>query len=65
MDEAQVVELMKSSTSEQEWNDNCAKVKKACGGYPSFWYPAILASGLAEEILSSFGSTAKMTVQTL
>jgi len=62
MDEAQVVALMKSSTSAQEWNENCAKVKKACGGYPSFWYPAILASGVAEETMSAFGETAAIRV---
>lgn len=46
MDEKQVVELMKSSNSEAEWNSNADKVKKACNGYPDFWYSAIIMSGL-------------------
>lgn len=62
MDEEQVIALLKTSTSEAEWNENCAKVKKACGGYPSFWYPVVLASGLADEIMSSFGGNSRMTV---
>jgi len=46
MQESEVVELMKSSNSEQEWNDNCDKVKAACDGYPDFWYSAIVMSGV-------------------
>lgn len=45
--EEDVVELMKSSTDENEWNDNCDKVKDAnMGDYPSFWYKAIILSGI-------------------
>ena len=51
MSEQEVVALMKSSKSESEWNANCDKVKKACGGYPPFWYKAIVLSGLAAKIL--------------
>lgn len=40
-----VVNLMKSSKSEAEWNANCDKVKKACGGYPDF-YNAVIVSGV-------------------
>lgn len=54
MNEEQVVALMKSSKSDQEWNDNCDKVKKECGGYPSFWYSAIVMSGVAGRVTSSF-----------
>jgi len=53
MQEREVVELMESSTSEQEWNANCDKVKKACNGYPDFWYRAIIAS----DVLSITSST--------
>lgn len=49
MNQDQVVELMKSSKSESEWNANCNKVKKACGGYPEFWYSAIVLSGVAAQ----------------
>jgi len=53
MNQQEVVDLMKSSKNEQEWNDNCDKVKKACGGYPDFWYPAVIMSGLAKETLGA------------
>lgn len=46
MTQSEVEALMRSSKSEAEWDTNCAKVKKACGGYPSFWHPAIIQSGL-------------------
>lgn len=54
MSEQQVVDLMKSSKTSHEWNDNCDKVKRACGGYPPFWYPAIIASGVAAMTQSQF-----------
>lgn len=44
-----VTALMRSSTSETEWNDNCDKVKKANNGYPRFWFPAVILSGLLNE----------------
>ena len=45
-----VVALMLSSTSESDWNDNCDKVKAANGGsYPSFWYQAIVWSGVLDR----------------
>ena len=55
MSEQEVINLMKSSKSEQEWNDNCNKVIKACDGYPPFWYSAIVTSGLADEVSSQWG----------
>jgi len=42
--------LMRSSESEQEWNDNCDEVKRRCGGYPGFWFAEIMLSGLAEDV---------------
>ncbi len=54
MSETEVVELMKSSRSEKEWNDNCDKVKKKCGGYPDFWYSAIVQSRLAVKMQTYF-----------
>lgn len=55
MNEQQVVALMKSSTSEHDWNDKCHQVKKACGGYPDFWYQAIIASGVACDTAQNWG----------
>ena len=46
MKEQEVIDLMASSNSEKEWNDNCDIVKEAFNGYPSFWYPAILVGGV-------------------
>lgn len=47
MNREEVVKLMQSSKSEQEWNANADKVKAACdGNYPSFWYEAIILSGV-------------------
>lgn len=40
--------LMESSTGEQNWDDNCDKVKTAnSNDYPGFWYSTIIVSGLA------------------
>lgn len=62
MNEAEVVELMRSSTSEEQWDDNCDRVKEACNGYPDFWYPAILSSGVMAETVEKFGCSAEMQV---
>ncbi len=50
MTQDDVTQLMKSSKSENEWNANCDKVKAAFGGeYPSFWYAAIVLSGISSK----------------
>lgn len=41
MTEQEVIDLMESSKSAREWEDNCDKVKDACGGYPGFWWATI------------------------
>jgi len=46
MNKDEVIKLMESSKSEIEWNANADKVKKACNGYPDFWYKAIVISGI-------------------
>ncbi len=56
MTQDEVVALMKSSKSEAEWNANCDAVKRACGGYPEFWYVAILASGVLVNVQRSWGA---------
>lgn len=38
MNQQQVIDLMKSSKTHAEWNTNCDKVKRECGGYPEYWY---------------------------
>lgn len=54
MNELEVKELMMTSKSEQEWNTNCDKVKKACGDYPIFWYTLMISSGLMSSIVNSW-----------
>lgn len=45
----EVKDLMESSESEQEWNDNCDKVKKRFNGYPPFWYGEIILGGILQK----------------
>jgi len=49
-----IVALMRSSKSAQEWNANCDKVKEANNGYPDFWYGAIVLSGIAANVSSKW-----------
>ncbi|MCK5600339.1 hypothetical protein KAR91_00560 [Candidatus Pacearchaeota archaeon] len=52
MNETEVVKLMKTSKSKEEWNINCDKVKAACDGYPDFWHGAVMMSGVYYEVKS-------------
>ena len=61
MDKNQVVELMKSSNNENEWNQNCDKVKAACGGYPDFWYASAMLGGALTECRAKWGQEPKKT----
>jgi len=65
MTESEVIELMKSSKSSKEWNSNADIVKSRCGGYPSFWYRAIILSGIAQEVTATWGSDAEIHVSVL
>lgn len=66
MNEEEVKDLMKSSQTEAEWNANCNKVKAAFGGvYPSFWYQAIVASGLSREMTQIFACSDEIKINTL
>lgn len=60
MTEQEVKDLMRSSKDEAEWNINCDKVKAVFGGYPDFWYTAIILSGLASKTL---GKAAEIKIQ--
>ena len=57
MEKEHVLELLKSSKSEQEWNKYCDIIKKKCGGYPSWWYQEIILSGFAYNVRSSWLKT--------
>ena len=51
-----VIALMESSKTPQEWNANCKAVKQAFGGnYPPYWYEEIIATGLADRIIKAAG----------
>jgi hypothetical protein len=54
MNKDEVIALMSTSKSEEEWNNNCDEVKRRCGGYPSFWYSTIVISGLMAQITAGF-----------
>jgi hypothetical protein len=62
MDEKQVVDLMKSSKTKVEWEKNCDYVKAQCGGYPSFWFSAIVLSGVMAQTSAAFGMDAEITI---
>ncbi len=62
MSEQEVVELMKSSKSEKEWDANCDLVKSKCDGYPPFWYGAIVLSQVASQTAATWGGDAKIHV---
>jgi hypothetical protein len=54
MTREEATKLMESSKTEQEWNDNCDKVKKAFNGYPDFWFQDIQLSGLMRKTINAF-----------
>lgn len=52
-----VMTLMQSSQSNDDWNANTRKVKAAFGGqYPEFWYEDFIASGLTKSIPARWGN---------
>jgi hypothetical protein len=50
----QMVELMESATSYEDWNAKCDQVKKAFGGYPNCWYDLIVAGNVAARVGASW-----------
>jgi hypothetical protein len=52
-----VVTLMISSRNAQEWNENCERVKAANGGYPKFWFEAIVQSGILGKAAARFSKS--------
>lgn len=66
MTEQQVIQLMESSKSEEEWNDNAQRVKEEFNGmYPSFWFAAIILSGVAKRTASKFGQSADINTSVI
>lgn len=63
MNEDEVKALMESATSREDWDAKCVQVRQACGGYPSFWFPLIVLSGLAHRVWVSFGEPESPSLQ--
>jgi hypothetical protein len=63
MTEVEVIELMETSQTEQEWNENCDIVKAAFGGYPSFWWQEIKLSGLMARVTARWGSDDQIHIE--
>lgn len=54
--ESDVVKHMKQAANESDWNRRCDEVKDANGGdYPSFWFKAIILSGVASQTAMQWG----------
>jgi hypothetical protein len=63
MTKAQVIDLMQSSQTVQDWNKNADTVKAAFNGdYPNWWYEAIIISGVADKTLAKIGVTADIGI---
>ena len=58
----EVIALMESSNSAQEWRHNADEVKEACNGYPEFWWAAIIKSGLGDRVNARWGSDAQIHI---
>jgi len=62
--EHDVVEYMKLSKSDADWDCRCDDVKDAnSGGYPAFWYRAIMFSGVAAATSAKWGGDAEIHVE--
>ena len=66
MTEIQVVELMKSSKSFDDWNANCDKVTAAFDGeYPPFWYHSIIIAGVLRETAAKWDDDGEIKIITM
>jgi hypothetical protein len=65
MNKESVIELMKSSQSEEDWNNNVDRVKAAFTGYPDWWFAEIVASGLLKETAAKWGGAGEIQITSL
>ena len=56
----EVIALMETSQTREQWNTNCDVVKANCNGYPPFWFEAIIQSGVGDRIAARWGSDMKI-----
>lgn len=54
MSKEEVIALMETSKSEEEWDANCDIVKERCDGYPDFWYTTMITSGRMYTIVNGW-----------
>ena len=48
------IQALTTAANEQAWNDACDAIKREHGGYPSDWWPRVMASGLADTVQSTW-----------
>ncbi len=57
------IELLKGSTSGDDWTDRVAIIKTEHGGqFPEDWWPRVKQTGLMDEILGRFGETSEIKI---
>ena len=54
--------LMNGTKTEDEWNAAASRVKAANGGYPEWWYTAIVLSGIARRAHMRFEQSVTQSV---
>lgn len=65
MTKQEVIDLMESSQSAREWDNNCDKVKEAHDGqYPDYWWDEMKLSGRMDHILGRFGESSELKLYT-
>lgn len=65
MTKQEAIDLMKTSTNNDEWDANCDKVKDAFLGYPDWWYKEIILSGLMRSTLGNGSDQPELTTITI
>lgn len=62
--ERQAVELLKSSQSAREWDASVDKIRRANGGYPRWWYKAVILPGIEGRQISKWSEESKVQIKT-
>lgn len=58
----EVINLLKTSKSEVQWNNNVDEITRRCNGYPDFWFTTVIMSGLMNTIAAQWGGSDKITI---
>lgn len=62
--EDQAVELLKSSQSARDWDTNVDGIRQANGGYPRWWYKAVILPGIEGQQISKWSEESKVQIKT-